>query len=200
MSWSIRCRANSFVDVFSRNFLSANNVARNRNNGQAAAGYRPSSTSTASTIDTRNASTAEEPHVLEQTHGDVALIGINRPHVRNCVNLATGAALRAALERFDADDGLKSAVLYGVGGNFCAGFDLTELSTLEVEKVKEDGDNSDATSLGAIFAQRAITDPLFRPMGPSKMWLNKVGCRRYVRCVFLCHASSIPKKCIRRFP
>jgi len=115
----------------------------------------------------------EEPLVLEQTHGDVALIGINRPHVRNCVNLATGAALRSALERFDADDGLKSAVLHGVGGNFCAGFDLSELATLDVDTAKKEEDDSEATTLEATFAQRAIADPLFRPMGPSKMWLNK---------------------------
>ena len=124
-----------------------------------------------------------EPLVLEQSHGDVALIGINRPRVRNCVNLDTGAALRAALERFDKDDGLKSAVLHGVGGNFCAGFDLKELSELDSPK-NDDGDEGEGEdvdefrkmSLVDSLSQRAIADPLFRPMGPSKMLLSKVGC------------------------
>merc|ERR1712126_228793 len=158
MSWSIRCRTNSFFDVISRSFLPANHVIRTCRCSNPADNRRSSTSS--STTEAEDATTAvEEPLVLEQTHGDVALIGINRPHVRNCVNLATGASLRSALERFDADYGLKSAVLHGVGGNFCAGFDLSELATMDVKTTKTEED-SEATTLEATLAQRAIADPL----------------------------------------
>ena len=36
---------------------------------------------------------------------------------------------------FEADDDLYCAVLYGLGGNFCAGFDLDELAHLDEEEV-----------------------------------------------------------------
>ena len=39
--------------------------------------------------------------------------------------------LRQAFEDFEADDEMYVAVFYGNGGNFCAGFDLEELSTFE---------------------------------------------------------------------
>jgi enoyl-CoA hydratase/carnithine racemase len=58
----------------------------------------------------------------------VTLIGINRPDVRNCVNATTSAELSAAIENFENDQESPIAVLYGVGGNFCAGYDLKELA------------------------------------------------------------------------
>lgn len=64
---------------------------------------------------------------VEQLEG-VTLIGINRPEKRNCVNTPTAEALLKAFQEFDADESSKVAVLYGVGGNFCAGYDLKEVA------------------------------------------------------------------------
>lgn len=58
---------------------------------------------------------------------EVTTIGINRPEVRNCINTATAEALLKAVEDFNNDDNAKVGVLYGIGGNFCAGYDLKEL-------------------------------------------------------------------------
>jgi enoyl-CoA hydratase/carnithine racemase len=56
------------------------------------------------------------------------LIGINRAEVRNCINSPAATELSTAIEAFENDDESPVAVIYGVGGNFCAGYDLKELT------------------------------------------------------------------------
>jgi enoyl-CoA hydratase len=62
--------------------------------------------------------------VLTERHGNVLLVTINRPEVRNAVNAAVAAGIAAALEQLDGDDELSVGVLTGAGGFFCAGMDL----------------------------------------------------------------------------
>jgi enoyl-CoA hydratase len=57
----------------------------------------------------------------------IATIVIDNPHKRNAVDRAVATALRAAFAAFEADDELRVAVLWGAGGTFCAGADLTAL-------------------------------------------------------------------------
>lgn len=61
----------------------------------------------------------------------ITTIGINRPDKRNCVNQATGELLKKAIENFENDPTSPAAVLYGTGGNLCAGYDLSELSSFD---------------------------------------------------------------------
>lgn len=65
--------------------------------------------------------------------GHITTIGINRPSKRNCLNLQTTDLLKKALEDFENDSNSYVAVLHGIGGNFCSGFDLNELVNLESE-------------------------------------------------------------------
>ena len=55
------------------------------------------------------------------------MIGINRPENRNAINSATARKLCEAFNAFEADVTSPVAVLYGVGGSFCAGFDILEM-------------------------------------------------------------------------
>ena len=64
------------------------------------------------------------PVVLSERRGDVLLITLNRPEVRNAVNAAVAAGVAGALEELDADESLSVGVLTGAGGFFCAGMDL----------------------------------------------------------------------------
>lgn len=66
--------------------------------------------------------------MLVEKTGSVTLIGINRSEVRNCVNTDTAKLLSTAIENFENDIESPVAVLYGVGGNFSAGYDLKELA------------------------------------------------------------------------
>src|SRR6266404_6481345 len=91
--------------------------------------------------------------VLFDTDGEVAVVTINRPEVRNAVDDPTAEALVQAFRRFDADEGLAVAVLTGAGGTFCAGADLKTVATGQgAGRVAVDGDG---------------------PMGPSRMLLGK---------------------------
>lgn len=69
-------------------------------------------------------------HLLVEKEGPITLFGINRPDVRNCVNVALANDIRQAIEDFENDDTQLAGVLHGVGGNFCAGYDLKELSNV----------------------------------------------------------------------
>jgi enoyl-CoA hydratase len=67
---------------------------------------------------------AATPAVLAERRGDVLLITLNRPEVRNAVNGALAAGVAGALDELDADDTLSVGILTGAGGCFCAGMDL----------------------------------------------------------------------------
>lgn len=73
----------------------------------------------------------ESPVLSKVTEEGITVITINRPEKRNCVNFETAKLLKTAFEEFDADNNSYCAVLYGKGGNFCAGYDLEELSNFE---------------------------------------------------------------------
>ncbi len=62
--------------------------------------------------------------VLTERRGNVLLITINRPEVRNAVNGAVAEGVAGALDQLDGDDSLSVGVLTGTGGFFSAGMDL----------------------------------------------------------------------------
>lgn len=64
---------------------------------------------------------------IEKVARYILSILINRPEKRNALNIATVKALKNALDLFEADSDLKVAIIGGVGGNFSAGLDLSEV-------------------------------------------------------------------------
>jgi enoyl-CoA hydratase len=77
--------------------------------------------------------------------GAIATIVIDRPEVRNALDHEAAAGLNRALRDFDADRDLRTAVLTGRGGSFCAGADLKEMAT-DVEYVAWAGHADGPTS------------------------------------------------------
>jgi enoyl-CoA hydratase len=63
-------------------------------------------------------------NLLMEQRGNMLLMTINRPHVRNAVDGATARELVAALELLDSSPELAIGVLTGAGGTFSAGMDL----------------------------------------------------------------------------
>jgi enoyl-CoA hydratase len=84
--------------------------------------------------------------------GEVVVVAIDRPDVRNAVDATTAEALAAAFKEFDADDSVKVAILTGNGGTFCAGADLKAIASGNAPSISEDGDG---------------------PMGPTRLALSK---------------------------
>lgn len=58
----------------------------------------------------------------------VATVWLNRPEKKNAVGFEAMRALVAAAGRLRADRSVRSVVLAGRGGTFCAGMDLTDLN------------------------------------------------------------------------
>src|ERR1035438_7857198 len=90
--------------------------------------------------------------VLTEADGNVLIVTINRPEVRNAVDGATARALAETFRGFDADSSMRVAVLTGAGGTFCAGADLKALAAGRENTLSEEGD---------------------APMGPTRMLLSK---------------------------
>lgn len=91
--------------------------------------------------------------IIVEKKGFVTTVIINRPEVRNAVDRPAAEALANAFREFERDENARVAVLWGAGGNFCAGADLKAMALGEnVNRVAEDGDG---------------------PMGPTRMKLSK---------------------------
>ena len=66
--------------------------------------------------------------VRSERRGATLLIVIDRPEKRNAINQAVAEGIAAALDEFDADEGLAVGVLTGAGPGFSAGMDLREIN------------------------------------------------------------------------
>ncbi|WP_460698849.1 crotonase/enoyl-CoA hydratase family protein [Nocardia thraciensis] len=72
------------------------------------------------------------PPVLVQRRGPITIITVNRPQVRNAIDLAAALGIERALNAFDADPAAQVAILTGAGGYFSAGMDLKAAARGEV--------------------------------------------------------------------
>jgi enoyl-CoA hydratase len=90
--------------------------------------------------------------VKYEVAGAVVTVTIDRPQVRNAVNVETAEQLASSFRRFAEDENLSVAVLTGAGNTFCAGFDLKAVAEGEPNRLVEQGDG---------------------PMGPTRLELDK---------------------------
>jgi enoyl-CoA hydratase len=71
-----------------------------------------------------SASAPIEAAVTTATVGQVLVITLNRPEVKNAIDSAMSLGVIDALRQLDGDDNLRVGILTGAGGSFCAGMDL----------------------------------------------------------------------------
>ena len=67
-------------------------------------------------------------HIIAETRGRVGLITLNRPKALNALNDALVDEIGAALDAFEADDGIGAVVLTGSEKAFAAGADITAMA------------------------------------------------------------------------
>jgi enoyl-CoA hydratase len=103
----------------------------------------------------------ENGAVLAAKSGPVTTVILDRRAVRNAVDRPTAKALADAFLAFEKDGEAKVAVLWGAGGDFCAGADLKAIAA------GGDGRNLIAPPRAG---ERLATDA---PMGPTRMRLSK---------------------------
>ena len=96
--------------------------------------------------------TPDTPAVRVERSGPVTTVVLHRPERRNAVDGPTAALLADAFREFDDDPEAEVAVLWGAGGTFCSGADLTAIGSDTMNRVERDGDG---------------------PMGPTRLRLGK---------------------------
>jgi enoyl-CoA hydratase len=94
-------------------------------------------------------------HVRLEYRREVATVVLDRAERRNAVDRVVADALRAAFETFEADNTLRVAVLWGAGGTFCSGADLSSLE----DPSRRNEVHADGSGPG--------------PMGPTRMAFTK---------------------------
>lgn len=70
-----------------------------------------------------------EPLLLQETRGPVAILRLNRPAKRNALSDQLIAELHSAIEQIARDEVIRVVILAANGPLFCAGHDLQELTT-----------------------------------------------------------------------
>jgi len=92
--------------------------------------------------------------VLQERHGPVLLLTLNRPERHHALNVALSAELEAAVGAAEADEGVRAIVLTGGGERaFCAGADMLEASGAERPAAEPAPPRSNAGgAIGAIAA------------------------------------------------
>ncbi|MFB6632757.1 crotonase/enoyl-CoA hydratase family protein [Streptomyces sp. NPDC056362] len=67
-------------------------------------------------------------HLSVRREGATLVLTLNRPEAKNALSLPMLVGLYDGWLEADADDGVRSVVLTGAGGSFCAGMDLKALA------------------------------------------------------------------------
>ncbi len=75
--------------------------------------------------------------ILTETRGNVGLVQLNRPKVRNALNQQLLRELMDALEAFDGDDNIGAMVVTGDEKAFAAGADIKEMAENSASKMKK---------------------------------------------------------------
>ena len=94
-------------------------------------------------------------HVRIEAQGRIATLVLEHPARRNAIDRPVAHALASAFARFEANAQWLAGVLYGAGGTFCAGADLTALADPE----RRNEIQADGRGPG--------------PLGPTRMSLSK---------------------------
>ena len=75
--------------------------------------------------DTRErASTEKGPDALIEQRGHTLILTLNRPEARNALSTEMLSIMVEAWDRVDNDPEIRTCILTGAGGYFCAGMDL----------------------------------------------------------------------------
>ena len=104
--------------------------------------------------------------IRSDMQGDITIVTIDRAEARNAVNPEMAAALFNAFIAFERDDSQRVAILTGVTGAFCSGFDLKAAASGMDERWFA------AHDLDAGWDDPAA-EPRPGPMGPTRLVLSK---------------------------
>lgn len=92
-----------------------------------------------------------EDMIITERYGPVTIIQLNRTHKRNAINQEMAFKVCEAITKFENDDTSPVGVIHGLGGSFCAGYDIDELQseTLKLENLM----NSEGSVVSGSFIE-----------------------------------------------
>lgn len=111
---------------------------------------------------------------VSKTNDGITTITLSRPHRRNAIDHSTAEKLYHVILDFENDETQKIGILYGNGGNFCAGFDLHEVAKASTSPVKWSGDGeSQYKRLRFNVEADQVKGRNAGPIGPSRLQVRK---------------------------
>ena len=109
----------------------------------------------------------EEPDALLEQRGHTLIVTMNRPASRNALSTEMLAIMVEAWNRVDTDPDIRSCILTGAGGYFCAGMDLKAATAKPPGDSFKDG-SYDPSRIDALLKGRRLTKPLIAAVeGPA---------------------------------
>jgi enoyl-CoA hydratase len=104
--------------------------------------------------------------IIEQ-HGHTLVLTLNRPEARNALSTEMLSMMVEAWDRVDSDPDIRSCILTGAGGYFCAGMDLKAATAKPPGDSFKDG-SYDPSRIDALLKGRRLTKPLIAAVeGPA---------------------------------
>ncbi|WP_410669085.1 crotonase/enoyl-CoA hydratase family protein [Amycolatopsis sp. cmx-4-68] len=108
-----------------------------------------------------------EPHALVSQEGQTLVVTMNRPEARNAITGEMMSIMVDAWDRVDGDDSIRSCILTGAGGAFCAGADLKSMSRNSPSESFSSG-RFDPSFIPGLLKGRRLTKPLIAAVeGPA---------------------------------
>ncbi len=108
-----------------------------------------------------------DPHALVEQRGHTLIVTLNRPASRNALSAEMLSIMVAAWDRVDDDPQIRSCILTGAGGYFCAGMDLKAATAKPPGDSFRDG-SYDPSRIDGLLKGRRLTKPLIAAVeGPA---------------------------------
>jgi len=109
---------------------------------------------------------ASLPHALVEQRGHTLIVTMNRPERRNALTGEMLSIMVAAWDRVDSDPDIRTCILTGAGGAFCAGMDLKAAAQTPPGDSFTAG--YDPTRIDGLLKGRRLTKPLIAAVeGPA---------------------------------
>ncbi|HSR83222.1 MAG TPA: crotonase/enoyl-CoA hydratase family protein [Streptosporangiaceae bacterium] len=116
---------------------------------------------------TANPAHEEQPHAVVELRGHVLIVTMNRPLARNALSGPMMAIMKRAWDQVDNDPRVRSCILTGAGGAFCAGADLKAMTASHPGDSFRSG-AMDPSVIEALLKGRRLTKPLIAAVeGPA---------------------------------
>src|SRR5690349_2569925 len=109
----------------------------------------------------------KEPDALVEQRGHTLIVTLNRPQARNALSTEMLSIMVEAWDRVDNDPEIRTCILTGAGGYFCAGMDLKAATAKPPGDSFKDG-SYDPSRIDGLLKGRRLTKPLIAAVeGPA---------------------------------